>query len=279
MKRNAVIRLLIFLVAGSLCAVIGLVIGMSSHQVTYHNAGREIIAHFLSGGGSSSNRIGYLQMENDANLYIINEDDFSPSVKDNSFGDGDDISFIYQPEDTTTINVSATNTSTHLQGPAYTIEQFTVLPSKGSNSQGPVTYASFEYSKDPNGFYKNNWPLGVGLLAAALILIVVGFVLHLLLGRRKVQIGADVVPSIKMPVSQDQQPQAYAYQQPYTQYPPSQQYQQEYWTQPGPGQHTPLQLVTQDSQPAQRPKPQFQPRPGQFKPPQPLSQHDQPVES
>ena len=267
------VRLLIFLFTGLLCAICGLIIGLSSHQVTYRNTEREIVAHFLSGGSSSSNRIGYLQMVNDAKLYIINEDDFSPAVKDNSFGDGDTISFIYRPMDTTSINVSATNTSTHLQGPAFTVEQFSVLPSGGSNSSGAQTYTGSEYSKNPKGFYQNNWLLGAGPLAVGLILIVVGLVLQLLPARKKIQADVNVAPPlmVDMPVGQYQQPQEYAYQQPYqnfAQYPQTQQYSPQPWT----GQLNPSEGITQGNQPAeeQQPKRQFQPRPGQYQSPQPL---------
>lgn len=267
------IRLLIFLITGLFCAIGGLFIGISSHQVTYRNGGREIVAHFLSGGSSSSNHIGYLQLENDNNLYIINEDDFSPRVQDRSFGDGDDISFIYRPVDTTNINVSATNTSTHMQGAAYTIVQFTVFPSNSSNDQQGTTYTSSEYSKNPHGYTQNNWLLGGGLLALGLLLLATGFILQLLHGRKKVEVGVtseNVTPPLweAMPVSQYQQPQMNAYQQPFpnfTQYPQTQQYQQQY--SPPPGQYNWTEGVEQEAQPVeqQQPKRQFQPRPGQFK--------------
>lgn len=278
------VRLLIFLVTGLLCAICGLFIGLSSHQVTYRSTEREIVAHFLSGGSSSSNRIGYLQLLNDANLYIVNEDDFSPPVKDNSFGDGDTISFIYRPMDTTSINVSATNTSTHLQGSALTIEQFTVLPSGGSNGSGAQTYTSSEYSKNPNGFYQNNWLLGTGPLAlggavplaVGLLLIVVGFILQPLSDRKK-QAEVNVAPPImvEMPVSQYQQPQVYAYQQPYQNFA---QYRQQYSPQPWTGQLNTEEGITQGKQPTgqQQQNRQFQPRPGQFMPQPEVGQYNQP---
>ncbi len=279
------VRLLIFLVTGLVCAIVGLFIGLSSHQVTYHNAGKEIVAHFLSGGSSSSNRIGYVQMLNDTNLYIVNEDDFSPPVKDNSFGDGDTISLIYRPMDTTSINVSATNTSTHLQGSAVTIVQFTVLPSGGINSSGAQTYTSSEYSKNPNGFYQNNWllgtePLALGgavPLAVGLLLILVGLILQLLRGRKKMQAEVNVAPLImvEMPVSQYQQQQVYAYQQPYQNFV---QYQQQHSPQPWTGQWHTEEGNTQGDQSAgqQQQNRQFQPRPGQFMPPQGIGQYNQP---
>jgi hypothetical protein len=271
-----VIRLLIFLVTGLLCAIGGVLMGVSSHQVAYRNPGREIVAHFLSGGSSSSSRIGYVQMVDDDNLYILDEDNFSPPVKDNSFGDGDSISFIYRPVDTTSINVSATNTSTHLQGQAYTIEQFTVLPNNSSNVVEPVTYTSSEYSKNPRGYFQSNWQLGGGLLGLGLLLVVVGFILQLLRGRkRRAQVVIDVTPvgsappfGVAMPMGQYEQPWVNANQQPFqnfTQYPQTQQYQQQY--SPSPGQYNWAEGVAQDDQPIeqQQPRRQFQPRPGQFK--------------
>jgi hypothetical protein len=302
-----VIRLLLFLVTGLLFAISGLYIGLMSHQATYHTVGKEIVAHFLSGNGSSSNRVGYLQMVNDNNLYIINENNFSPNVKDNSFGDGDTLSFTYRTTDTDNINVSATNTSTHLLGPAYTVEQFSVFPSSGSSGQGPRLYTSAEYGKNPHGFYVNRWTSGAGPLALGLILIAVGFILR---GRNKKQTSLAVVPpsGIGAPIGQlqvnmlpppSQNPTPYPNPVSYPPYrpqlapslygnnmvpvatqdnqPPPTQYplfNQPQLAPPSYGSNA-ASVATQNNQssPTPLPKPQFKPRPGQFKSP---PQYNQP---
>lgn len=109
----------------------------------YRSVSKETVAHFLSDSSSSSDHLGYLQLVNDSNLYLIYESDFTPTLNSNSFGDGDVISFIYRTDSPTTIDVSATNTSTHLVGDAYTIVQITVFGSNGQNSQ---VYTSSQYT-------------------------------------------------------------------------------------------------------------------------------------
>jgi len=190
-----VIRLLLSRVIGSCCIIGGVLLGLSTHQVAYRHSGSTIVAHFLSGGSTSSKRIGYLQMVDDDTLYLINEDDFSPPVQDTSFGDGDRLSFIYLPVDTTSINVGGTNTSTHLQGQAYSIEQFTVLPSASRNGVAPVTYTSAAYRNNPAGYAQRNWLFGGGLLGLGLLVSTVGFMLHKLRGRKQQHWGSAVTPS------------------------------------------------------------------------------------
>ncbi len=195
------IRLLIFalsrqwglIILGGILVIAGIYYGAGSHQVTYRSVGQETVAHFLSGDGSSSDQNGYLQLENDPNLYVLNESDFTPALNGNSFGDGDVISFIYRPDSTTSFDVKATNTSTQLQGNFYTIEQITVA---GSNGQSPKVYTSSEYKQNPKGFYQNNWwpsspnnwwHIGGGLVVFGLIIAGLALVVSMLGGKSKAQ--------------------------------------------------------------------------------------------
>ncbi len=238
-----IIRLLISALLGGALIIFGVVIGTTSHQVTYNAVNQETIAHFLSGNSSSSDQRGYLQFERDSKLYLINESDFTPKVDGNSFGDGDVISFVYRTDSPTTIDVSATNTSTHLAGDAYTVEQITVPP--GSNGQGSKVYTSSEYSQNPRGFNQNNWPIGAGVIALGLIVAALAFFLPMLRGRNrnKAQPASIATPiSIDMPFGA--QPPVNAYGQNPSQFP---QYPQQ--------------------TPAQFQRPQFTPPPGQFNTP------------
>src|SRR5215831_2088585 len=109
-------------IAGALLTIGGLVYGIGSHAVTYQRVSHDTVLHFLSPADASSST-GYLQLQNDPNLYVMNESDFTPPLTGTSFGDGNVIAYVYRPDQTTSIDVTATNNSTHLQGDAYTIGQ------------------------------------------------------------------------------------------------------------------------------------------------------------
>ncbi len=265
-----IIRLLISALLGGALIIFGVVIGATSHQVTYNPVNQETIAHFLSGDSSSSDHRGYLQFERDSKLYLINESDFTPKVDGSSFGDGDVISFVYRTDSPTTIDVSATNTSTHLVGDAYTVEQITV---PGSNGKGPKVYTSSEYSQNPRGFNQNNWPIGAGVIVLGFIVAALAFFLPMLRGRNrnKAQLASIATPiSIDMPFGA--QPPVNAYGQNPSQFPqyPQQtpeQFQRPQFT-PPPGQfNTPPQYPQQPGQ--FNVPPQYPQQPGQFNvPPQ-----------
>lgn len=292
-------RLLIFLIIGLLVAIVGVVIGISSHQVTYQTVNKEIVAHFLADDGASSSHTGYLQLEKDPNLYIINENDFSPTVASSIFGDGDTISFIYRSVDTNNIDVKAQNTSTHLQGKAYIIEQLSIFDSTGNAK----VYSTSEYSQNRQGFYQSNWLLGGPLLAFGLILTALGVILHLVSRRNKLQAGMNgaapiamemplgpPIDAYQMQAGQNNAPtvemgmlpisQGNLYQQPYdnsTPYPAFQQQADQFTSpvqfQPSSAQPNPSQAATPYSQPLQYPQQsgaQYPPYPQQ-----PSAQHPQ----
>jgi hypothetical protein len=254
------------IILGGILVIAGIYYGLGSHQVTYRSVGQETVTHFLSGDGSSSDQNGYLQLENDPNLYVLNESDFTPTLNGNSFGDSDVISFIYRPDTTTSYDVKATNTSTELQGNFYTIEQITVA---GSNGQSPKVYTSSEYKQNPKGFYQNNWwpsslnnwwqHIGGGMVVFGLIIVVLALVVSMLGGKSKAQPkqtyqqGGQQYPY---------QPQAYgqSYQYPnqYSQY-PQQSYQNapQYQQPQYPPQHGQYNLPPQYPQYPQQPGQQY----------------------
>src|SRR6266581_1902537 len=181
------------MVVGLLLAIVGGAIGIFSHPVTYRIVNKEVVAHLLVGDSSSSNQIDFLQMENDNNLYIFNASNFSPTIGSKSFGDGSSVSFIYKTDSTTYIDITSKNTSTHLVGDAYTLEQITVLDNKG---QKQTTFSSSEYTQHPKGFYQlfwligpppigqNNWPIGGGLIALGLVIAILALMIPLLRSRK-----------------------------------------------------------------------------------------------
>lgn len=158
-------HILLGIIVGIAVAIIGFLIGRSSHQVVYQNVGQAAIAHYISGDGTD-----YLQMVDSSTLYTINDKDFHPAFDVNALGNGN-ISLVYQPEDTTDIDVTSVR-GTHLVGKGYRVLEITVF----DNNQQRV-YATSDYSQNSNGYYVNNWLvgntiLGLGLLIALLALIV-----------------------------------------------------------------------------------------------------------
>ncbi len=230
MRRSQLFRFLITL--GGLGLIVGLVLSFSSHQVVYQTAGRGTIAHYLSSSGT-----GYLQMDGSPQLYIVHENDFTPAINGiQSFADGDQVSFTYQPDDTTDIDVSS-NRGTHLQGSASKVVQIENFTATG----GPQLYTTPAYSQQPLGYYQNNWGPGLALSVVGLVLLVSAFFL-----KRKQQAGFSIAPSmgtgVQPPPNPYQQPMQQPYQQPanpygQSQYPPppyapSEQYQQPQGTDP-----------------------------------------------
>lgn len=268
-----IIRLLISALLGGALIIFGVIIGATSHPVTYNAVNQETIAHFLSGNSSSSDQRGYLQFEKDSKLYLVNESDFTPNVDGNSFGDGDIISFVYRTDSPTSIDVSATNTSTHLVGDAYTIEQITV---PGSNGQGSKVYTSSEFSQNPRGFNQNNWPIGAGVIVLGLIVAALAFFLPMLRDRNRNKAQpASIATPISAGIPFGAQPPVNAYGQNFNQFPqyPQQPYQDPAQFQrppftPPPGQfNTPPQYPQQPGQ--FNTPPQYPQQPGQFNmPPQ-----------
>ncbi len=227
---------------GSLLILFGLGYSLGSHQVTYQKAGLGTVAHHLASKDSGG---GYLQMDNNPSmLYYLNESDFSPTIKFDTFGRGDTISFIYNPDDSQAIDVTS-ELGTHLQGTAYKVVEITLL-TNGSQQE----FTTAEFSQAPNGYYQNNWAGGVSSLVIGLLTAGLAFAWPMLRGKNKQQGSFGVAPSAAMGVPQ----QANMYQQPY-----AGQYQN-----PGQYQQYPQQLYQNPGQNPQYPQQPYQQNPGQY---------------
>jgi hypothetical protein len=244
MRRSSTFaRLLIF---GILAIIAGLAVGISSHQVSYQSTEQSTITHYLSAQG-----IGYLQLSSDSTLYIVHEDTFTPAINGiRTFVDGDKISLIYEPDNTTDIDEKST-IGTHLVGKAYNVVQITRYDGAGQNAYNTSTYAH-----NPQGYMKNNWGAGVGLIFLGLILAGAAFFLR----RRTPQPGFSVTP----PPAMGMPPAGMPYQQPYqgaAQYPQYPQY-------PGNGQYPPQGSPYPPTMPANpyghTQYPSYPPQPGQY---------------
>jgi hypothetical protein len=99
----------------------------------------------------------------------MNEGDFSPQIHaSTSFRDGDTISFVYSPSETSTID--AESQYSHLVGKAYKIVEISSITTRQE-------YTTSDYNQKPQGFYKNNWSVGAGLIVFGLLLAAGAFVL------------------------------------------------------------------------------------------------------
>ncbi len=143
---------------GIILLLAGIVYGLGSRQVQYMSVGQGSIAHYLSADGT-----GYLQMEGNSALYIVHQDNFSPKLP--AFADSDTVSFVYDPGETTAIDVKST-LGTHLVGNAAKVVAITA-----TETTGQKTYTTPEYVNNPQGYDNNQWPIGIGLLVVGLLFI------------------------------------------------------------------------------------------------------------
>jgi hypothetical protein len=234
------------IIIGGLLIIGGLIYGASSHQVSYQSVSEGSVAHFLVGDST-----GYLEMSGSSALYVVNENDFTPTIDGtNTFGNGDNISFVYRTDETTDIDQTST-IGTHLVGSGYTIVELTVF-----SDSGQKVFKTTDYAQNPNGFEQNNWLAGGALAFVGLIIVGLAFVLPA--RRKKNIVQPEYNPAmIGMPGQPNpyQQPYQQPYQAPgqYNQYPsqPNQYnppYNQQYG-QAQPGQYEPTQVANPYNQP------------------------------
>lgn len=182
---------------GLVTLLTGLLYGFSSQTVAYQHTQQSQVAHFLSANGD-----GYLQIANSSSLYIIHEDDFRPVINENSFGDGDVVSLVYDPSATTPIDVSS-KLGTHLVGDASKVVEITLL-----TANGLTMFVTPDYTQHQDGYSINRWPVGAGITAVGLL--VIGLATYIYSGRKKNTNGVRTVGSpststISTPVVQKSQ--------------------------------------------------------------------------
>lgn len=214
------------LLIGIVIVGVGIYMGTQSHQVTYQSHSAGTIAHFLA---DDDEHKGYLQMDGSDDLFVVPENSFTPTINGiDTLKNGYRISFVYAPSETEHVDIKST-LGTHLEGDGAEVVQLTLL--EGDNGSTNQVFTTSDYTKNPQGFYKNNWTYGGGLIALGAILAIVS----LFLPKTRPQQGFSI-----------NQPGAYP---PGGQFPPNAQYP------PQPGQFPP------QSGP-------YAPQPGQYPPPQ-----------
>ena len=108
-------RLIAFLI-GIIVVGLGLLIGMTSYQVTYQSIANQQIQHYISGDDSNGNT-SYIQMAGSGALFVVYEKDFSPQVSNSDLGSGI-VSFTYRDDYAISVDVTATS-GDHLIGKGY----------------------------------------------------------------------------------------------------------------------------------------------------------------
>ena len=179
---------IIVLAIGAVTLLSGLVFGLGSRTVAYQQVKQGTIQHVLSANGDS-----YIQMLGNSSRYILHQDDFRPLVSNNTLGDGDVVSFIYDPSATTRIDVTS-QLGTNLTGDASKIVQLTLFTVNGSTS-----FLTPDYTQHPNCYTLNRWPIGAGLMLLGLLVMGVSLLLK---PRRK---SVPVVPQPAQPAQAVQQ--------------------------------------------------------------------------
>jgi hypothetical protein len=159
----------LYVLAG-IIVVGGLFAGFTSRQVVYQQAKQVSISHYLS--GLSDNK-AYIQTS-DGSLYVLTETDFTPTLNSDAL-QSRTATLVYDPGETDSVDVDATNTSTHLQGTASTVVE---LISYGDSGADPKTFASSEFTENPHGFYMNNWGVGAGVMFAGILMAGITFLVR-----------------------------------------------------------------------------------------------------
>ena len=149
---------IILFVFGTVALLSGLIYGLGSRYVTYEQTSQGTIVHFLSANG-----VGYLQMNGNSSLYIIHEDDFRPVINASGLGDGDNVSLIYDPSETTSIDVTS-SLGTHLAGDASKVVEITLL-----TSDGLTHFVTPDYTQHQDGYSINRWPIGAIIMVLGLV--------------------------------------------------------------------------------------------------------------
>ncbi len=186
-------RILLFLtplIFGIVSVIFGIIIGTTSHQVTYQQGKKGVIAHFLA-----TQTTGYLQMQGSSTLYVIQEQNFTPPINGvQTFTDGETISFTYTTDETVAIDVTS-KIGTHLVGTASTIVAITAYD-PNQQTQAQQIFMTTQYSQHPQGYYHNNWGLGGALLLAGLVLCGLSI---LLMRPTKKTISSNQIPPLVTP--------------------------------------------------------------------------------
>lgn len=150
---------------GAVLIIIGIVLGVASHQVSYQTINHGSFTPYVVSDGND-----YLQTSG-STYYVITESELSPTFNGLSIFKTSQTFSMIARTDSQNVDVQLSD-GTHLQGTGYKVEKIDVLDSNGTPTQ---SFVDSEYTKNPNGFYENDWPGGIALIVLGLIAGALGF--------------------------------------------------------------------------------------------------------
>ena len=150
---------------GAVLIIIGIVLGITSHQVSYQTINHGSFTPYVVSDGND-----YLQTSG-STYYVITESELSPTFNGLSIFKTSQTFSMIARTDSQNVDVQLSD-GTHLQGTGYKVEKIDVLDSNGAPTQ---SFVDSEYTKNPNGFYENDWPGGIALIVLGLIADGLGF--------------------------------------------------------------------------------------------------------
>lgn len=178
----------------------GLVLGMTSHQVSYQTYLPDP-DYQLSSGQQSGNI--YINASNE--YFAAFHSDFTPAIASSDLDKTAEVAFVART-DTSALG-PALNTGTTVVNNAHKIEKLLLFGQDGNIIQ---TYTTAEYSANPGGFYANNWPLAGTLIIIGLLLAAADLVHPMLAKKRQAHMG--IHPNANVAQAQQEMQQPYPQQ-------------------------------------------------------------------
>ncbi len=138
----------------------GLILGMTSHQISYQTYLPD--PNYQLSAGQQSGNI-YIDASNE--FFAAFHGDFTPAIASIDLDKTAEVGFVART-DTSALS-PALNTGATVVNDAHRIEKLFLFDQGGNIIK---TYTTAEYSANPSGFYANNWPLASVLILAGLLL-------------------------------------------------------------------------------------------------------------
>lgn len=175
----------------------GLILGMTSHQVSYQTYLPDP-NYQLSAGQQSGN----IYINASTEYFAAFHGDFTPAITSSDLDKTAEVAFVART-DTSALS-PALNTGATVVNNAHKIEKLFLFGQDGNIIQ---TYTTAEYSANPGGFYANNWPLAGALIVVGLLLATADLVYPTM--AKKCQAHAGIHPNTDVAQVQQEMQQPY----------------------------------------------------------------------